>query len=149
CRRSLASGQVERCWSYAATALADERRYDTPFGNAEALSLDEQGAWIGVDNNAQTRRDGEKRPIVWRFAAPKGSWGARQWPKRRDVAPAGSCWCWPGGPASCWRRASSPTGRRVATAPPGNPSRWCRAITSRCCWRATSRGTSSPTGGSM
>ncbi|WP_312341496.1 esterase-like activity of phytase family protein [Stutzerimonas nitrititolerans] len=78
CRRSLASGQVERCWSYAATALADERRYDTPFGNAEALSLDEQGAWIGVDNNAQARRDGEKRPIVWRFAAPKGGWGARQ-----------------------------------------------------------------------
>jgi len=40
--------------------------------------LDEQGAWIGVDNNAQPRRDGEKRPIVWRFAAPKGGWGARQ-----------------------------------------------------------------------
>ena len=78
CRRSVASGAVEHCWSYAATALADERRYDTPFGNAEALSLDEQGAWIGVDNNAQTRRDGEKRPIIWRFAAPKGGWGARQ-----------------------------------------------------------------------
>ena len=78
CRRSLASGQAERCWSYAATALADARRYDTPFGNAEALSLDEAGAWIGVDNNAQTRRDGEKRPIVWRFAAPKGGWGVRQ-----------------------------------------------------------------------
>jgi len=60
------------------TALADARRYDTPFGNAEALSMDEQGAWVGVDNNAQTRRDGEKRPIVWRFAAPKGGWGARQ-----------------------------------------------------------------------
>lgn len=78
CRRSPASGEVERCWSYAGTALAEARRYDTPFGNAEALSLDEQGAWIGVDNNAQTRRDGEKRPIVWRFAAPKGGWGARQ-----------------------------------------------------------------------
>jgi len=78
CRRSPASGGVERCWSYAATALADERRYDTPFGNAEALSLDEQGAWIGVDNNAQVRRDGETRPVVWRFAVPRGGWGARQ-----------------------------------------------------------------------
>jgi len=77
CRRTLASGEVERCWSYAATALADARRYDTPFGNAEALSLDEQGAWIGVDNNAQARRDGEKRPVVWRFAAPRGGWSAR------------------------------------------------------------------------
>lgn len=78
CRRSLSSGKAERCWSYADTALADARRYDTPFGNAEALSLDEQGAWIGVDNNDQTRSDGEKRPIVWRFAAPKGGWSARQ-----------------------------------------------------------------------
>lgn len=77
CRRNLASGKAERCWSYAAAALADPRRYDTPFGNAEALSLDEQGAWIGVDNNSQTRRDGEKRPIVWRFAAPRGGWSAR------------------------------------------------------------------------
>ncbi|MBE7927472.1 esterase-like activity of phytase family protein [Pseudomonas saudiphocaensis] len=77
CRRNLASGKAERCWSYAATALADSRRYDTPFGNAEALSLDEQGAWIGVDNNAQTRADGEKRPIVWRFATPPGGWSAK------------------------------------------------------------------------
>ena len=71
------AGQPSRTEIAAATALADARRYDTPFGNAEALSLDEQGAWIGVDNNALARRDGEKRPVVWRFAAPRGGWSAR------------------------------------------------------------------------
>jgi len=30
-----------------------------------------------VDNNALARRDGEKRPVVWRFAAPRGGWSAR------------------------------------------------------------------------
>jgi len=78
CRRNPASGDSELCWSYAATALADGRRYDTPFGNAEALWVDAEGAWIGVDNNGLTRADGETRPVVWRFAAPKGGWGAKQ-----------------------------------------------------------------------
>lgn len=78
CRRKPATGHSEACWSYAATALADSRRYDTPFGNAEALWIDAEGAWIGVDNNQLTRADGEKRPIIWRFAAPKGGWGVKQ-----------------------------------------------------------------------
>ena len=78
CRRRLDTGAVERCWSYAQTALADTRRYDTPFGNAEALGIDEESAWIGIDNNQLTRADGEQRPIVWRLAAPKGGWGAKQ-----------------------------------------------------------------------
>lgn len=78
CRRKLGTGESEACWSYAATALAEPRRYDTPFGNAEALWVDAEGAWVGVDNNDLTRADGEKRPIVWRFAAPKGGWGAKQ-----------------------------------------------------------------------
>ncbi|WP_407292859.1 esterase-like activity of phytase family protein [Stutzerimonas zhaodongensis] len=78
CRRNASSGHSEACWSYAATALADSRRYDTPFGNAEALWVDSEGAWIGIDNNQLTRADGEKRPVVWRFAAPKGGWGAKQ-----------------------------------------------------------------------
>lgn len=77
CRRNLGSGASERCWSYAATALAETRRYATPFGNAEALSVDAEGAWVGVDNNGQARADGEQRPVVWRFAAPPGGWGAR------------------------------------------------------------------------
>lgn len=44
---------------------------------AEALALDAQGAWIGIDNGNHVRADGERRPIVWRFAAPAGGWGAK------------------------------------------------------------------------
>nr|WP_288500756.1 esterase-like activity of phytase family protein [uncultured Pseudomonas sp.] len=78
CRRTPANGEVERCWSFVAEALTDARRYPVHYGMAEALSVDAQGAWIGVDNGSQTRSDGEKRPIVWRFAAPAGGWGAVQ-----------------------------------------------------------------------
>lgn len=78
CRRNASTGSSEACWSYSGTALADAHRYDTPFGNAEALWVDAEGAWIGIDNNQLTRADGEKRPVVWRFAAPKGGWGAKQ-----------------------------------------------------------------------
>ena len=74
CRRDPDSGAVERCWSYADTALATPRRYDSPYGLAEALWLDDSGAWIGVDNNDQVRADGEGRPTVWHFAAPPGGW---------------------------------------------------------------------------
>jgi hypothetical protein len=77
CRRNPANGDVERCWSFAAVALAEPRRYPTRFGNAEALWVDAQGAWIGVDNNQMRRADGEDRPVVWRFALPKGGWGAK------------------------------------------------------------------------
>jgi len=77
CRRSPATGAVERCWSFAAEALTEERRYGEPYGNAEALWIDPEGAWIGVDNNGKARGDGEKRPIIWRFAAPNGGWSAR------------------------------------------------------------------------
>ncbi|UPQ82342.1 esterase-like activity of phytase family protein [Pseudomonas knackmussii] len=78
CRRNPTSGHTERCWSYAGTALTDPRRYDSPFGNAEALWVDAEGAWIGIDNNGLTRADGEQRPVIWRFGAPKGGWGAKQ-----------------------------------------------------------------------
>lgn len=78
CRRTPANGEVERCWSFAAEALTDARRYPVHYGMAEALSVDAQGAWIGVDNGSFARSDGEKRPIVWRFAAPAGGWGAVQ-----------------------------------------------------------------------
>lgn len=78
CRRNPSSGDKELCWSYAGTALADSRRYKTQFGNAEALWVDAEGAWIGVDNNRLSRADDEKRPVVWRFAAPKGGWGAKR-----------------------------------------------------------------------
>lgn len=73
---AAANRTVERCWSFAAEALTEER-YREPFGNAEALWIDAEGAWIGVDNNGKARGDGEKRPIVWRFAAPSGGWMAR------------------------------------------------------------------------
>ncbi|MFV3325371.1 esterase-like activity of phytase family protein [Pseudomonas sp. NY15372] len=77
CRRDTDSGKVERCWSFAADALVDERRYDQPYGLAEALVIDASGAWIGLDNNSGDRADGERRPIVWRFAAPEGGWSAK------------------------------------------------------------------------
>ncbi|KIQ00526.1 MULTISPECIES: esterase-like activity of phytase family protein [Pseudomonas] len=76
CRRTPASGDAERCWSFAADALTDERRYPVSYGVAEALSVDAEGAWIGLDNGGHARADGESRPVVWRFAAPAGGWGA-------------------------------------------------------------------------
>lgn len=75
CRRQLRNGEVERCWSFASEALTEARRYDRPHGVAEALWIDEDGAWVGLDNGRHARADGERRPIVWRFAAPKGGWG--------------------------------------------------------------------------
>ncbi|SEQ83674.1 Esterase-like activity of phytase [Pseudomonas cuatrocienegasensis] len=76
CRRALADGSVERCWSFAEAALSDARRYPVSYGVAEALWVDAEGAWIGLDTASMSRADGEQRPIVWRFAAPKGGWGA-------------------------------------------------------------------------
>jgi len=38
--------------------------------------MDAEGAWVGLDNGGHARGDGEKRPLVWRFAAPAGGWGA-------------------------------------------------------------------------
>jgi len=74
CRRQLSNGEVERCWSFAGEALSDARSYHKPYGMAEALWIDEDGAWIGLDNGRHARADGERRPIVWRFAAPEGGW---------------------------------------------------------------------------
>ena len=74
CRRELETGAVERCWSFAEAALTDARRYDSKYGMAEALWIDPEGAWLGLDTGAHTRADGEDRSIVWRFAAPKGGW---------------------------------------------------------------------------
>ncbi|MDB6048650.1 MAG: hypothetical protein JWR17_1396 [Pseudomonas sp.] len=76
CRRNLQNGAVERCWSFANDALVPAKRYAQKYGLAEALVIDKDGAWIGVDNNFGPRADGEKRPIVWRFAAPKEGWSA-------------------------------------------------------------------------
>ena len=77
CRRKPSSGEVERCWSFAEEALADTRRYGVPFGVAEALWIDAEGAWVGLDNGGKARADGDRRPIVWRFSAPKGGWSAQ------------------------------------------------------------------------
>jgi hypothetical protein len=76
CRRSLEQAQIERCWSYADTELAASRHYEVPYGVAEALWIDADGAWVGVDNGEHVRADGEVRPIVWRFAVPAGGWDA-------------------------------------------------------------------------
>jgi hypothetical protein len=74
CRRDAQTAKVERCWSYAAELLRKERRYPQNYGLEEALIVDADGAWIGVDNNNGARVDGETRPVVWRFAAPDGGW---------------------------------------------------------------------------
>ena len=76
CRRTPASGAAERCWSFAAEALSDARRYDTPQGVAEGLWLDADNAWVMIDNGQQPRGDGERRPLLWQFAAPPGGWSA-------------------------------------------------------------------------
>lgn len=77
CRRDLDTGKVERCWSFANDTLVPEKRYPQIYGLAEALVIDAEGAWIGVDNNFGARADGEARPIVWRFAAPRDGWSAK------------------------------------------------------------------------
>ncbi|MBC3364134.1 esterase-like activity of phytase family protein [Pseudomonas sp. SWRI154] len=76
CRRDPQTAKVERCWSFAAEALQENRRFSQPFGLAEALVVDANGAWIGLDNNDGVRADGEERPIIWRFAAPDDGWSA-------------------------------------------------------------------------
>ncbi len=77
CRRTLETGQLETCWSFAREALQPNRLYDQKYGLTEALIIDDKGAWVGIDNNFGARADGEKRPIVWRFAAPQGGWSAK------------------------------------------------------------------------
>ena len=77
CRRDAQTVKVEQCWSYAAELLQANRRYSQNYGLEEALIVDADGAWIGVDNNFGPRADGEIRPVVWRFAAPDGGWSAK------------------------------------------------------------------------
>ena len=77
CRRDAVTAKVERCWSFADEAMLPDRRYPQPYGLTEALVVDADGAWIGIDNNFTPRADGEKRPIVWHFAAPEGGWSAK------------------------------------------------------------------------
>ncbi|WP_426143063.1 esterase-like activity of phytase family protein [Pseudomonas sp. DWP3-1-2] len=77
CRRALETGKTERCWSFAREALQPNRLYRQSYGLTEALVVDETGAWVGTDNNFGERADGEKRPVVWRFAAPQGGWGVK------------------------------------------------------------------------
>lgn len=76
CRRDAQTARVEQCWSYADELLQENRRYSQNYGLEEALIIDAEGAWVGVDNNFGPRADGEVRPIVWRFAAPEGGWSA-------------------------------------------------------------------------
>ncbi|MDX5373524.1 MAG: esterase-like activity of phytase family protein [Pseudomonadaceae bacterium] len=77
CRRSPADGAVEKCWSFAATAQPAAQRYPAPWGSAEALWLNAEGAWVGLDNDGQVRSDGERRSLLWQFKAPVGGWSAK------------------------------------------------------------------------
>ena len=77
CRRDLRHGKKEKCWSFAKGVLphAGYKYSNYPFGMAEALTLDSQHAWIGIDNNALARNfDKETRPIIYLFSAPSGGW---------------------------------------------------------------------------
>lgn len=76
CRRTPSTGEAEKCWSYAAAALAAPQRFPQVAGIAEALWLDQEGAWVGLDTGAGARGDGEKRPLLWHFKAPAGGWSA-------------------------------------------------------------------------
>lgn len=77
CRRDPATGADEKCWSFSAAALAAERIPPEPYGIAEALWLDKDSAWLGLDNNDLARADGEQRPLVWQLKAPQGGWSAK------------------------------------------------------------------------
>ena len=77
CRRSVNDGKLEKCWSFAASVLTPERLYPFGYGVVEAMALQADGVWLGADNgNGSARGDGETRPILWHFAAPKGGWSA-------------------------------------------------------------------------
>lgn len=77
CRRDAVTTKVELCWSFADETLTPKRSYPQSYGLAEALVVDADGAWLGIDNNFGPRADGEKRPVVYRFAAPVGGWSAQ------------------------------------------------------------------------
>ncbi|TWI54226.1 phytase-like protein with esterase activity [Pseudomonas duriflava] len=74
CRRDPKSGRSERCWSFAATLLAPTRHYKQNWGLAEALWIDERGAWIGLDTGDLARADGDTRSYVLHYATPTGGW---------------------------------------------------------------------------
>ena len=77
CRRNALSAAVEKCWSFANSVLADSgMRYGLyPFGQAEAMWMDEKNLWIGIDNNQMARnKDAEKRPLIYHFQAPSTGW---------------------------------------------------------------------------
>jgi hypothetical protein len=76
CRRDAQSGRSERCWSFADTLLAPVRHYRQNWGLAEALWIDEQGAWIGLDTGDLARENGDRRPYVLHYAAPADGWSA-------------------------------------------------------------------------
>lgn len=76
CRRDSTTGVEQKCWSFLDTARQDDKRYGEPYGNAEALWLDAEGAWIGLDGNGLARADGEQRSIIWHFKTPEGGWSA-------------------------------------------------------------------------
>lgn len=77
CRRNVLSAAVEKCWSFANSLLANPgMRYGLyPFGQAEAMWMNEKNLWIGIDNNQMARnKDGEKRPLIYHFQAPSTGW---------------------------------------------------------------------------
>ncbi|QRN41226.1 MAG: DNA topoisomerase IV [Neisseriaceae bacterium] len=76
CRRNSHNAQLEKCWQFEDSVLSDEKfRYGAySFGQAEALWLNDDEVWIGIDNNNMYRNDGEYRPIIYRFKAPNSGW---------------------------------------------------------------------------
>lgn len=77
CRRAPATGEEEKCWSFSAIAQEEGRVHPEPYGTAEALWLDKDSAWLGLDNNDLARADGEQRPLLWQLKAPQGGWSAK------------------------------------------------------------------------
>lgn len=74
CRHAASSGVQQRCWSFRQTLERADLRYAKASRFAEALWLDEQEALIGIDNNNRPNAAGERRPLLWRMAAPPGGW---------------------------------------------------------------------------
>ncbi|MFG0381256.1 esterase-like activity of phytase family protein [Pseudomonas sp. zbq_18] len=77
CRRHPNTGAEEKCWSFSTIAQDESRVHPEPYGTAEALWLDKNSAWVGLDNNDLARADGEQRPLIWQLKAPQGGWSAK------------------------------------------------------------------------
>lgn len=74
CRRDPQSGQVSRCWSFDQASEQPSTAYPAHASIAEALWMDAQGAWVGLDNGGRVTVSGETRSLIMQLQAPVAGW---------------------------------------------------------------------------